>query len=60
MNGPLENGITATNNRLAIWWVPDESGPLSRKTTGKHAVLVVGEMGSRYKRAVRKRNQATV
>ena len=50
------------NNRLAIWLVPDMSGPLSRKTTGKHAVLliVVGQMGSPDERAVRKRNQATV
>ena len=39
------------NNLLAVWWVPDMSGPLSRKTTGKHAVLVVGELGSRYERA---------
>ena len=34
-------------NRLAIWWVLDMSGPLSRKTTRKHAVLVVAQLGSR-------------
>ena len=42
MSRPLENGTTALNNRLAVWWVPNLSGPLSRKTTGKHAVLFTG------------------